>query len=117
MVHKALAAAERLAGEGIDLEVVDLKALRPIDRPTIVESVCRTGRLMSVYEGVRTLGIGAEISALVAESEAFDFLDAPIVRLGGAETPLPYNPELEKAAVPQEDDIVEAARRLMRGLV
>ena len=63
---------------------------------------------------MKTLGIGAEISALVAESEAFDYLDAPILRLGGAETPIPYNPELEKAAVPQVPDIVAAARELAR---
>ena len=64
---------------------------------------------------MKTLGIGAEVSAMIAESEAFDYLDAPIVRLGGAETPIPYNPELEKAAVPQVPDIVAAARDLVRG--
>jgi pyruvate/2-oxoglutarate/acetoin dehydrogenase E1 component len=68
-----------------------------------------------VYEGVKTMGIGAEISAMIAESDVFDFLDAPIIRLGGAEVPLPYNPVLEKAAVPQEENILEAARRLARG--
>ena len=75
-------------------------------------SVKATGRLLAVYEGVKTLGIGAEISALVAESEAFDYLDAPIMRLGGVEAPIPYSPVLERAAVPQVDDIVAAARRL-----
>ena len=74
----------------------------------------KTHRLLIVYEGVKTMGIGAEISAMIAESDAFDFLDAPIARLGGADVPLPYNPVLEKAAVPQEDDIVAAARRLVR---
>ena len=73
----------------------------------------RPARLVCVYEGVKTLGIGAEISALVAESEAFDYLDAPIVRLGGADSPIPYNPVLEKATVPQEADIVAAARDLV----
>ena len=77
----------------------------------------RTTRLLCVYEGVKTLGIGAEVSALIAESEAFDRLDAPILRLGGAECPVPYNPALEKAAVPQVADIVDAARRLVRGQV
>jgi len=114
MALRALAAAERLAGEGIEAEVVDLRSLRPIDLPTIAQSVMRTHRLLVVYEGVKTMGIGAEIAAQVAESEAFDFLDAPIARLGGAETPIPYNPTLERAAVPQEDDIVAAARRLVR---
>jgi pyruvate dehydrogenase E1 component beta subunit len=65
---------------------------------------------------VKTLGIGAEVSALVAESEAFDYLDAPIVRLGGAETPIPYNPDLEKATVPQVPDIITAARDLVKGV-
>ncbi len=117
MVHRALEAAAILAGEGIDAEVIDLRSLRPLDRDTLVDSVSRTTRLLCVYEGVRTLGIGAEISALIAESEAFDRLDAPIGRLGGAECPLPYNPELERAAVPQVPDIVDKARALVRGTV
>jgi acetoin:2,6-dichlorophenolindophenol oxidoreductase subunit beta len=117
MVHRALEAAEALMSEEINLEVIDLRSLRPLDTQTIVESVQKTNRLMSVYEGVKTLGIGAEISAMIAESEAFDFLDAPIVRLGGAECPLPYNPVLEKAAVPQTSDIIEAARNLVKGRI
>lgn len=114
MVHKALEAAETLAAEGINAEVIDLRSLRPFDLPAIVESVKRTSRLLCVYEGVKTLGIGAEIAAAIAESEAFDYLDAPILRLGGADSPLPYNPELEKAAVPQVPDIVAAVRRSVR---
>ena len=94
--------------------MIDLRSIRPLDRETIIASVCKTGKLLCVYEGVRTLGIGAEISALVAESEAFDYLDAPIMRLGGAEAPIPYNPDLEKAAVPQVPDIEAAARKLAR---
>ena len=117
MVHRALDAAAILAEEGIDVEVIDLRCLRPLDRDTLVESVSRTTRLLCVYEGVRTLGIGAEISAMIVESEAFDRLDAPVGRLGGAECPLPYNPEMEKAAVPQIPDIVAMARRLVRGTV
>ena len=115
MVHKALDAAEQLAAEGIDIEVIDLRSVRPIDRETVIASVKKTTRLLCVYEGVKTLGVGAEISALIAESDAFDYLDAPIVRLGGSETPIPYNPELEKAAVPQIPDILNAARDLVRG--
>ncbi|PDT09449.1 alpha-ketoacid dehydrogenase subunit beta [Rhizobium sp. J15] len=115
MVHKALDAAEKLAAEGIDVEVIDLRSVRPIDRATVIASVKRTTRLLCVYEGVKTLGVGAEISAMIAESDAFDYLDAPIVRLGGSETPIPYNPELEKAAVPQVPDIFSAARDLVRG--
>jgi len=114
MVHKALAAAEQLVAEDIEAEVVDLRSLRPIDTQAIIDSVKHTSRLVCVYEGVKTLGIGAEISASIAESEAFDYLDAPIVRLGGADCPLPYNPELEKAAVPQVPDIIEAVRALVR---
>ncbi len=116
MVHKALEAATALAAEGIDVEVVDLRTIRPMDKPTVVASVRKTSRLMCVYEGVKTLGVGAEVSAMVVESEAFDYLDAPIVRLGGAETPIPYNPELEKAAVPQVPGIIAAARDLVRGV-
>jgi acetoin:2,6-dichlorophenolindophenol oxidoreductase subunit beta len=115
MVHKALEAAAILAGEGIDVEVIDLRSIRPIDTDTIIASVKKTTRLAVVYEGVKTMGIGAEISALVAESEAFDFLDAPILRLGGAESPIPYSPILEKAAVPQVDNIVDGLRKLVKG--
>lgn len=117
MVHKALDAAKTLADEGIDVEVIDLRTVRPMDRETVLASVRKTGKLMCVYEGVKTLGVGAEVSAMVAESDAFDFLDAPIVRLGGAESPIPYNPELEKAVVPQVPDILDAARKLAGSLV
>ncbi len=116
MVHKALEAAEVLAGEGVSAEVIDLRSIRPIDQETVIASVKKTSRLICVYEGVKTLGVGAEISAMIAESEAFDYLDAPILRLGGSETPIPYNPELEKAAVPQVPEIVDAARGLVRGV-
>jgi pyruvate dehydrogenase E1 component beta subunit len=115
MVHKALDAAAELMGEGIDVEVIDLRTIRPIDRETVIESVKKTTRLLCVYEAVKTLGIGAEISAMIAESEAFDYLDAPIMRLGGSESPIPYNPELEKAAVPQVPDIVAGVRKLVEG--
>lgn len=115
MVHKALAAADGLAKDGIDAEVIDLRTIRPMDRETVLASVRKTGRLICVYEGVKTLGVGAEVSAMVAESDAFDYLDAPIIRLGGAESPIPYNPELEKAAVPQVPDILEAAKALAQG--
>ena len=115
MVHKALDAAAALKGEGIDIEVIDLRTIRPIDRDTVIASVKKTSRLLCVYEAVKTLGIGAEISAMIAESEAFDYLDAPIIRLGGADSPIPYNPDLEKAAVPQVPDIIAAARGLVQG--
>ncbi|MFK8033710.1 MAG: alpha-ketoacid dehydrogenase subunit beta [Hyphomicrobiales bacterium] len=117
MVHKALDAADKLAEEGVSAEVIDLKTIRPIDRETIFSSVRKTSRLVCVYEGVKTLGIGAEISAMVAESEVFDFLDAPILRLGGSESPIPYNPNLEKAAVPQTAEIVEKVSQLVKGKI
>jgi len=115
MLHRALEAARTLAEGGIDAEVIDLRSIRPIDRETVLSSVRKTSRLLCVYEAVKAFGVGAEISAMVAESDAFDFLDAPILRLGGADAPIPYNPELEKAAVPQTDDIVAAARDLVSG--
>jgi pyruvate dehydrogenase E1 component beta subunit len=113
MVPKAIDAADTLAQEGIDAEVIDLRSLRPLDTQTLISSVKKTSRLLCVYEGVKTLGIGAEVSAAIAESEAFDYLDAPILRLGGAEAPIPYSPVLEKAAVPQLPDIIEAGRSLV----
>jgi pyruvate dehydrogenase E1 component beta subunit len=114
MVPKALEAATILAGEGIDVEVIDLRTIRPLDTETIFTSVKKTTRLAIAYEGVKSFGIGAEISAAVAESEAFDYLDAPIMRLGGAEAPIPYSPILEKAAVPQVDDLVAGLRNLVK---
>ena len=115
MTHRALEAASILAEDGVEAEVIDLRCLRPLDGESIIASVKKTTRLLAVYEGVKTLGLGAEVSALVAESEAFDYLDAPILRLGGAEAPIPYSPILEKAAVPQVEDIVAAARSLAQG--
>ena len=114
MLHRALEAAEKLAADGIQAEVIDLRSIRPIDRDTILTSVRKTGKLLVVYEGVKAYGVGAEISAMVTESDAFDYLDAPILRLGAADAPVPYNPDLERASVPQVDTIETAARRLVR---
>ncbi|GMA50847.1 TPP-dependent acetoin dehydrogenase complex, E1 protein subunit beta [Alicyclobacillus contaminans] len=113
MVHKALEAARLLEQDGIDVEVVDPRTLVPLDEETLVQSVKKTGRLVVVYEAVKRGGFGAEIVSVIAESEAFDYLDAPIVRLGGLPVPIPYNPELEKHAVPQVPDIVEAVKRTL----
>ena len=109
MVPKALAAAGSLEDQGIDAEVIDVRTLRPLDRGTMVESVSKTGRLLVVHESPLTGGFGGEIAATIAESDAFDFLEAPVKRLAGLEVPIPYNPELEKGVVPQEEDIVKAA--------
>jgi pyruvate dehydrogenase E1 component beta subunit len=114
MTVRAAAAAARLADDGIDADVIDLRSLRPIDFATIADSVRKTRRLIVVHEGVKTMGIGAEIAAMIAESDAFHALASPIVRLGGADVPIPYNPVLEKAAVPQEHDIVAAVRNALR---
>jgi pyruvate dehydrogenase E1 component beta subunit len=114
MVPRALAAAERLASEGIETEVVDPRTLSPLDTATIAESVSRTGKLVVVHEAVKNGGIGGEIAAAVAESEAFDYLEAPIRRVAGKPVPIPYNRELERCAVPQEEDIATAIREVVR---
>lgn len=113
MVQKALRAAEILAEKGIEVEVVDPRTLVPLDKETIIQSVKKTGRACVVYEAVKRGGYGAEIASMIAESEAFDYLDAPILRLGGKEVPIPYNPQLERAAVPQEEDIVQAIEQMV----
>ena len=112
MVHHALAAAERLAGEGIEAEVIDLRSIRPFDHQTIVDSVKKTNRLVSVEEGWPFAGIGSEICALMME-HAFDHLDAPVKRVCGADVPLPYAANLEKLALPQPDNIVQAAKDVL----
>ncbi|UUZ94021.1 alpha-ketoacid dehydrogenase subunit beta [Paenibacillus sp. P25] len=113
MVHKALEAAEPLEKEGIQVEVIDPRTLVPLDIETIVESVKKTSRLVVVHEAVKRSGFGAEIVSQVVESDAFDYLDAPIQRLGGLAVPIPYNPIMEKKAVPQIDDIVSAVKRTL----
>jgi 2-oxoisovalerate dehydrogenase E1 component len=113
MVHEALAAAEQLAGEGISVEVVDLRTVAPLDMAPILESVHRTNRLLIAHEAVVPFGIGAEIAATVAR-EGFWDLDAPIQRIGAAPTPPPYAPELERAWLPDRDDIAVAIRNLAR---
>jgi pyruvate/2-oxoglutarate/acetoin dehydrogenase E1 component len=114
MVPRSLEAAEQLAGEGVEVEVVDLRSLKPLDMDTIVQSVSKTGRVLIVHEAPRTGGFGGELAAMVAESEAFDYLDAPIRRLAGRDIPIPYNRSLERATVPQVEDIVREARALAK---
>ncbi len=114
MVPRALQAAEQLAAEGIEIEVVDVRTLKPLDKETLVRSVSKTGRALIVHEAPLTGGFGGEVAAVIAGSEAFDFLDAPIRRLAGKDVPIPYNRTLERAAVPQVEDIVRAARALAR---
>ena len=111
MVHEAVAAAEMVAGEGISVEVIDLRTVAPLDMATILESVHKTSRLLIAHEAVLPFGIGAEIAATVAR-EAFWDLDAPIERVGAAPMPAPYAPDLERAWLPDRDDIAAALRRL-----
>jgi len=117
MVKRSLEAAELLAQEGIDLEIVDPRTLKPLDEKIIVRSVCKTGKALIVHEACKTSGFGAEIAARIAESEAFDYLEAPIMRLAGRDMPIPYNRMLEYHTVPQVENIVEAARTLAMGRV
>ncbi len=111
MVHVALEAAEVLEKEGVDLEVIDLRSLVPLDRETILESVRRINKAMILHEDTRTGGMAGEISAVISE-EVFEDLDGPILRITAPDTPVPYSAELEDAFIPQVTDVVEAARKL-----
>jgi pyruvate dehydrogenase E1 component beta subunit len=114
MVGYALQAAERLATEGISAEVIDLRTLRPLDTDTVVESVKKTSRLVCCEEGWRFFGVGAEIAATVV-TEAFDYLDAPPIRVHQKDVPLPYAANLEALSLPNADDIVAAAKEVCHG--
>ncbi|TXH34720.1 MAG: pyruvate dehydrogenase complex E1 component subunit beta [Rhodospirillaceae bacterium] len=111
MVSVALTAAEDLAKEGIEAEVIDLRTIRPLDVETIVASVQKTNRLVTLEEGWPFAGIGSELSAVMMES-AFDWLDAPVARVAGIDVPMPYAANLEKMALPQPQTVVEAAKRV-----
>ena len=113
MVHKSLEAAEILESEDISVEVVDPRTLRPLDMDTIAKSVKKTGRLLVVHEAVKTAGWAGEVMASVSETSAWDYLDAPMRRLAGKDVPIPYNRELEAAAVPQVEDIVKEIRAIV----
>ncbi len=112
MVPRALAAAAMLEREGISVEVVDPRTLKPLDEETILNSVKKTNRLLIVHEAWRNGGFGAEVAAMVVE-KAFDYLDAPIGRLGAPDTPMPYNDELERIAIPSQERIIEEIRALL----
>lgn len=111
MVGVSLKIAEDLEKEGISCEVINLRTIRPLDRNAVIKTVMKTNRLVTVEEGWPQCGIGAEIAAIVMESEAFDHLDAPVERITGADVPIPYSIPLEKAALPQEHDIIAAIKR------
>ena len=110
MVDEAIAACESLAEEGVDAELIDLRTLAPLDKETVLASIERTGRAVIVHEATRTGGVGAEIAAILAE-EAFELLDAPLVRVTAPDTPVPYSPPLEKAFRPNSESIREAVLR------
>jgi len=112
-VYKCLEAAEELAGIGIDVEVVDLRILRPLDDPTYIASVTKTHRALIVEDAWRSVSISSEVSARIIE-QAFYELDAPITRLCGVEVPIPYPLHLEEASVPQKSDIVETVKKMIR---
>jgi len=110
-VHRALEAAGKLSGEGVSVEVVDLRTLLPIDRETLVATTKKTNRVVLYHEAQRTGGIGAELAAIVAE-ECFEWLDAPPTRVTAPDSPVPYAPPLEAAFLPGTDDLVAAIRRV-----
>ncbi|MGZ4835839.1 MAG: alpha-ketoacid dehydrogenase subunit beta [Terriglobales bacterium] len=112
MVHAALEAAETLVKDGIELEVVDLRTLLPLDRQAIALTVKKTNRAIILHEDVRTGGIAGELAAIINE-EAFDWLDAPVVRITSKDTPVPFSPPLEEWFLPKADDVVREAKRLM----
>ena len=111
MVDAALSAARELAREGIEIEIVDPRTIKPLDTATILASVRKTNRCVVAHEAWKTHGFGAEIAALIME-EAFDYLDAPVLRIGMRDVPMPYNAELERQVMPGAADIIEAARRV-----
>src|SRR5207237_3896464 len=104
-----LKAAAELAKEGIEAELIDLRTLRPLDTDTVVASVKKTGRAVTVEEGWQQNGVGAEIAARIME-HAFDYLDAPVLRVSGKDVPMPYAANLEKLALPSAAEVVEAAK-------
>ena len=111
MLQESLAAAEELAGEGVDVEVVDLRSLKPFDRETVLASARKTGKIAIAHEAFRTCGMGGELAALISE-HAFEWLDAPLVRITAPDTPVPYSPPLEDAFRPNAAKIAEALRDL-----
>ena len=112
MVHTALDAAGRLAAEGVEAEVVDLRSLAPLDREAVLTTVAKTSRALLLHEATLTGGIGGELAAIISE-EAFEYLDAPVMRVASADSPVPYSPPLEAAFLPGVDKVVAAAKKLV----
>ena len=114
MVHFCLEAAEKLADEGIRAEIIDLRTIVPLDIDTVVESVKKTHRVLIVHEAVQFLGVGAEVGCQIADSDAFYYLDAPIRRIGGKSTPIPFNPKLEAETFPTVEKIYKGVKSLLQ---
>ncbi|MGH7571353.1 MAG: alpha-ketoacid dehydrogenase subunit beta [Gemmatimonadota bacterium] len=112
MLHVALEASEALAEDGVEVEVVDLRTLVPLDEETVLTSVAKTGKAIVLHEAPRTGGFGGEIAATIAE-KAFEYLEAPIVRVTAPDTPVPYSPPLEEHYLPGRDDVLQASRKLL----
>jgi 2-oxoisovalerate dehydrogenase E1 component beta subunit len=112
MVHTALDAAAKLAADGVEAEVVDLRSLAPLDREAVLATVAKTSRALLLHEATLTGGIGGELAAIISE-EAFEYLDAPVMRVASADTPVPYSPPLEAAFLPGVDKVVAAAKKLV----
>src|SRR2546428_2130998 len=110
-VHVVLKASGRLAPEGLEIEILVLRPILPLDTDAIKETVAKTSKVLILHEDNKTGGIGAEVAALIAE-ESFEELDGPIMRLAAADTHIPYAPSLEEAILPNAEDVVQAARRL-----
>ena len=113
MVYTALDAAAKLADEGVETEVLDLRSLAPLDRTAILETVGKTNKVLLLHEATRTGGIGGELAAIIAE-EAFEYLDAPVMRVASLDSPVPYAPQLEAAFLPNVEKVVAAAQKLVR---
>jgi 2-oxoisovalerate dehydrogenase E1 component beta subunit len=113
MVYTAMEAAKKLAEEGAEAEVLDLRSLAPLDRDAVVATVAKTNRVLLLHEATLTGGIGGELAAIISE-EAFEYLDAPVMRLASADTPVPYSPPLEAAFLPSVDKAVAAAKKLVQ---
>lgn len=111
MVHNALEAAKVLAQDGVDLEVVDLRTLVPLDKATVLESVKKTNKVILLHEDVRTGGFAGELAAIIAE-ETFEYLDGPVMRITAPDTPVPFSPPLEEFFLPKTSDIIRVAKQL-----
>jgi pyruvate dehydrogenase E1 component beta subunit len=111
-VGTCLQAADALAASGVSAEVINIRTIRPLDRQTIINSVMKTNRLVTVEEGWPTCGIGAEIGAAIYESEAFNYLDAPVERVTGADIPMPYAANLEADAIPVPQNVINAVQKV-----